>query len=40
LLVELTRRLDGVVSVQDHLTWEIDNEKLPMVSPIPSSRNW
>jgi predicted transcriptional regulator len=40
LLVELTRRLDGVVSVQDHLTWEIDNEKLPMVSPVPSSRNW
>jgi CBS domain-containing protein len=40
LLVELTRRLDGVVSVQDHLTWEIDNEKLPMVSPVPSGRNW
>ena len=33
LLVELTRRLDGVASVSDHLTWEVDNTKLEMVSP-------
>ncbi len=33
LLVELTRRLDGIVSVQDRLTWEVDNTKLEMVSP-------
>lgn len=33
LSVELTRRLDGVVSVQDRLTWEIDNSKLGMASP-------
>jgi CBS domain-containing protein len=33
LLVELTRRLDGVTSVGDHLTWEVDNTKLEMVSP-------
>jgi len=35
LLVELTRRLDGVVSVKDKLTWEIDNTNLEMVSPPP-----
>ena len=33
LLIELTRRLDGVTSVSDHLTWEVDNTKLEMVSP-------
>ena len=33
LLVELTKRLDGVTSVSDHLTWEVDNTKLEMVSP-------
>jgi CBS domain-containing protein len=33
LLVELTKRLDGVTSVQDHLDWEVDNTKLEMVSP-------
>jgi CBS domain-containing protein len=42
LLVELTKRLDGVISVKDYLTWEIDNAKLAMVSP-PSGyarSNW
>ncbi len=42
LLIELTKRLDGVISVKDHLTWEIDNTKLAMVSP-PSGyarSNW
>jgi hypothetical protein len=33
LLVELAKRLDGVVSVRDRLSWEIDNTKLEMVSP-------
>lgn len=33
LLVELTKRLDGVTSVQDHLDFEVDNTKLEMVSP-------
>jgi CBS domain-containing protein len=40
LLVELARRLDGVVSVQDHLTWEIDNTKLEMVSPPLRAPMW
>jgi len=41
LLVELAARLDGVVSVEDRLTWEIDNTKLEMVSPPPDPRrNW
>ncbi len=41
LLVELAGRLDGVVSVEDRLTWEIDNTKLEMVSPPPDPRrNW
>lgn len=35
LLIELTRNLDGVVSVKDQLTWEIDNTRLEMVSPPP-----
>ena len=30
LLEELTRRLDGVVSVSAHLTYEVDNTKTPM----------
>ena len=34
LLVTLTRRIDGVISVQNRLTWEIDNTKLEMV-PLP-----
>lgn len=33
LLVELTGRLDGVVSVANHLTWEVDNTRLEMTSP-------
>lgn len=33
LVVELTKRLDGVASVADHLRWEIDNTKEEMVSP-------
>lgn len=33
LLVELTKRLDGVVSVADHLDWDIDNTDVEMVSP-------
>ena len=33
LLVELTKRLDGVTSVADQLTFEVDNTKLEMVSP-------
>ena len=43
LLVELTKRLDGVASVADHLTWEIDNTKLEMTGaqrpPYPIG-NW
>lgn len=35
LLVELTKRLDGVVSVSDSLTWEIDNTRLEMTTPPP-----
>lgn len=33
LLVELTKRLDGVASVADHLDWDVDNTKVEMVSP-------
>lgn len=33
LLAELAGRLDGVVSVADNLTWEVDNTKLEMTSP-------
>lgn len=33
LLEDLTKRLDGVVSVNSQLTWEIDNTKLEMTSP-------
>lgn len=42
LLEDLTRRLDGVVSVASHLTWDIDNTKMEMVSPPPGGRrlNW
>ena len=35
LLEDLTRRLDGVVSVNSELSWEIDNTKLEMVPPVP-----
>ena len=40
LLAKLVGRLDGVVSVDDRLDWDIDNTTLKMVSPPPSSRNW
>jgi CBS-domain-containing membrane protein len=33
LLVELTKRLDGVVSVSDHLSFEVDNTKTQMLGP-------
>lgn len=36
LLEDLTRRLDGVVSVSSHLTWEVDNTKLEMT---PAARD-
>ena len=43
LLVTLTRRVDGVISVRNGLTWEIDNTKFEMV-PLPPSylprSNW
>ncbi len=39
LLVELTRRLDGVASVKDHLSWSYDNTKLEVVTPRPGL-NW
>lgn len=40
LLVELTGRLDGVVSVNDRLTWTVDNTKVEMISPRPVGPNW
>lgn len=43
LLEELAGRLDGVVSVKNRLSWEIDNTELEMTSPPPSMhtrRNW
>lgn len=40
LLAELTRRLDGVVSLKDRLSWSVDNTKLEMVSPPPAHPNW
>lgn len=43
LLVDLTKRLDGVASVESRMTWEIDNTKLEMTGaprpPYPL-RNW
>lgn len=36
LLEEMTRRIDGVASVDAKLTWEIDNTKVDM-APVPSS---
>ena len=36
LLASLTRRLDGVGSLDDNLTWELDNTKLESASPVPS----
>lgn len=40
LLVELTRRLDGVVSVQSKLTWAVDNYEVEMVPPAPRPPRW
>jgi CBS domain-containing protein len=40
LLIELTRRLDGVVSVADGLRWEVDNTKVEMTTPPPVARLW
>lgn len=43
LLVELTKRLDGVTSVKDGLTYEVDNTKLEMTSPpvgFPTGNWW
>jgi len=40
LLAGLTRRLDGVVSVRDHLTWAIDNTTVELVRAIPPGPNW
>jgi hypothetical protein len=42
LLLELTRRLDGVASVTDHLTWEYDNTKGDFTSAPPGAPrpNW
>jgi CBS-domain-containing membrane protein len=42
LLVELTKRLDGVASVADQLDWEVDNTKTEMTSPPPNfpRGNW
>jgi CBS domain-containing protein len=34
LVEEMTRRIDGVVSVASKLTWEVDNTKLEMAPPI------
>lgn len=39
LLAEFARRIDGVASVKDDLTWEVDNTKMEMAFP-PSPRNW
>ena len=40
LLVEFAKRIDGVVSVKDDLTWEVDNSKVEMTVPPPVRRNW
>lgn len=43
LLEDLTRRVDGVVSVDSQLTWETDNTRLEMTTPPPSGvrrSNW
>lgn len=43
LLLELTKRLDGVASVKDSLSWEVDNTKVDVVSPVrgvPHRRSW
>lgn len=42
LLVELTRRVDGVISVADRLTYDVDNRKVEIPSPPaePPRRDW
>ena len=43
LLEDLARRIDGVVSVDSELTWDIDNTKIEMTTPPPSGvrrSNW
>lgn len=40
LLVELTQRLDGVVSVQDQLKWSVGDSGLEMLPPVSSRRDW
>ena len=41
LLEELVGRLDGVVSVNSHMTWETDNTELRMAAgPRPFGPNW
>ena len=40
LLVEFAKRIDGVVSVKDDLTWEVDNTKVEMAFPPSAGRNW
>ena len=35
LLVEFTRRLDGVASVKSNLTFEVDNAKIETMPPMP-----
>lgn len=40
LLVSLTERLVGVVSVHDHLSWEIDNTTVEMIPPVPAPPYW
>ncbi len=37
LVEEMTRRVDGVVSVASELSWEIDNTKLEMAPPRPGA---
>lgn len=42
LLVEMTRRVDGVASVSDRLTWEYDDSRADLTSPPPARPrpNW
>ena len=40
LVAEFARRIDGVASVKDDLTWEVDNTKVQMSVPPPAGRNW
>ena len=40
LVVEFAKRIDGVVSVKDDLTWEVDNTKVEMVFPPSPTPRW